>query len=77
MAREPLDFQSCTLILRDAVQIEEAISVAKAVSNSDSKAVLFVLMPMIHSATDKFTILKHKRTLEDALMESLGAARWG
>ena len=54
------------------MQIEEALSVAKAVSNADKKALLFVLMPLVHASTDKYTVLKHKRTLEDSLMEIFG-----
>ena len=51
--------------------MDEAISVAKAISNSDARSVLFAMLPVAHAGTDKFTVLKNKRTVEDAIMEPL------
>lgn len=52
--------------------IDEATDFSKAVSNSNQSAALFVLMPAVHAATDRQTVVSHRRLLEDKLMQRLG-----
>ena len=44
-----------------------------SVSCSDSNAVFFGLYPISHSGTDKLTITKNRRNMEDKLMACLAS----
>lgn len=53
------------------MHLDEAIEVAKTISNGDAAAVLFVLLPLAHGSTDKETVMKNKRILEDKVLSLL------
>ena len=55
--------------------IDEAVEVAKTVSNGDSNAILCALLPLQHASTDKETVMKNKRVLEDKIMGLLDWAQ--
>ncbi|CAK9107673.1 unnamed protein product, partial [Durusdinium trenchii] len=56
---------------RRPLHLDEAIEVAKTISNGDAAAVLFVLLPLAHGSTDKETVMKNKRILEDKVLSVL------
>jgi hypothetical protein len=51
--------------------VDEAADASKSVSNSNSDAALFVLMPQYHTSNDWTAILSHRRAIEEKLMGSL------
>ena len=53
--------------------IDEAIDLAQSVSCSDCNAVFVGLYPIAHSGTDKMTITKNRRNMEDKLMACLAS----
>ena len=51
--------------------LDEALEVAKSVSNGDSNAVLFSLLPMLHASTDREIVKKNLRQLDDKIFGNL------
>ena len=51
--------------------IDEACDVGRAIVNSNHNAVIFSLLPIHHSSSDKGTVTNHQRSLEDRLMVCL------
>ena len=47
--------------------IDEAMDLFQAVTGGNSNSMAWIMQPMLHSSTDKLTVIKHRRLLEDKL----------
>ena len=50
------------------LDVDEAIEVAKSMTNGDMNAMLFTMHPQMHSGIERAVIIRNKRQLEDKLM---------
>lgn len=55
------------------VQVDEAVSLAKALASASTQVLVFALMPQSHQSAVREVIVKHRRQLEDLTMAFLDA----
>ena len=51
--------------------MDEATDLAKSLANHNGNCLVFALMPIIHQATDRQTVVQNRRNIEDKLMSTL------
>ena len=61
----------CVVCWSGPLVLDEALEVAKSVSNGDPNAVLFALLPMQHASTDREIVKKNNRQLDDKIFGNL------
>lgn len=66
---------TCSLNLgRGAMSVDEAVSLTQSVTSGNPQCLGFFLMPQWHSSTDKNTVMKNRRLLEDKVAGCLDSS---